>query len=79
MKLSDVVSDVLLDRITQQIELGLVRPDNRAIGSYPVETLGRIFKTPFELVIDALGDDPVEVGAQLPGLALNLVRHEFGL
>ena len=57
MKFSDVASDVVLCRVSQKLELGLIRPENRSIRSHPVQGHGGVFEEILQL----------ELGSPTPG------------
>ena len=49
VELSDVVTDVLLTCITEQIELGLIGPQNRPVRADEVKPLRGVIETRFQL------------------------------
>src|SRR5690349_13632637 len=53
MKIDDVAADVFLARVTDQIELGLVRAQDRSVGADPVQTDGGVFEEVRQLRLTA--------------------------
>jgi hypothetical protein len=50
----DVPADVFLACVPEQIEFGLIDPQDSAIGSYPMEALGGMVEASLELGVDEI-------------------------
>ena len=77
VELSDVVTDVLLTWITEQIELGLIGPQNRAVRPDEMQSLGSVIETRFQLAVNDLRNGRVTRGqcASQFNLRKRLFRH----
>jgi len=52
VKVGDVVADVLVPRIPQEIQFGLVGPEDSSVGAHPMQAFSGVVETLLQFLID---------------------------
>jgi hypothetical protein len=70
VKLGDVVADVLVACVAEEIQFGLVCPQDRAVRADPMEPFGGVVQALFQFLVDAGGDLLLEGVGAVRGLGV---------